>query len=172
MLVFQTQQEKRVFEVLEKPLLDLHYEMVKVKISKVDFLELTIDGVDYKPITIEDCIKASKCVSSFFIEHNSESDQYRLEVSSPGVERQLTRFKDVEHFVGKDVKVRFLTDVNEAKNLKGKIIDAKNGKFLLGVQGSPEVLEVNFERATDISIINEIVFNKNHKTRGGDGRRK
>ena len=57
------------------------------------------------PVTVDDCARVSRALESWLDEHDSIPEQYVLEVSSPGVERPLTRLKDWERFAGESVVV-------------------------------------------------------------------
>jgi len=57
------------------------------------------------PVTVEDCARVSRALESWLDEHDEVPERYMLEVSSPGVERPLTRLKDWERFAGESVAV-------------------------------------------------------------------
>ncbi len=57
------------------------------------------------PVTVDDCARVSRALESWLDEHDAIPEQYVLEVSSPGVERPLTRLKDWKRFAGESVVV-------------------------------------------------------------------
>ena len=57
------------------------------------------------PVTVDDCARVSRELESWLDEHEEISERYVLEVSSPGVERPLTRTRDWERFAGEPVVV-------------------------------------------------------------------
>jgi ribosome maturation factor RimP len=57
------------------------------------------------PVTVDDCARVSRALESWLDEHDEIPEQYVLEVSSPGIERPLTRPRDWERFAGKPVVV-------------------------------------------------------------------
>ena len=57
------------------------------------------------PVTVDDCARVSRALESWLDEHDEIPERYVLEVSSPGVERPLTRLQDWERFAGESVVV-------------------------------------------------------------------
>ena len=57
------------------------------------------------PVTVDDCARVSRALESWLDEHEEIPERYVLEVSSPGIERPLTRPRDWERFVGEPVVV-------------------------------------------------------------------
>ena len=57
------------------------------------------------PVTVDDCARVSRALESWLDEHEDIPERYVLEVSSPGIERPLTRPKDWERFAGEPVVV-------------------------------------------------------------------
>ena len=57
------------------------------------------------PVTVDDCARVSRALESWLDEHDEIPERYVLEVSSPGIERPLTRPRDWERFAGKPVVV-------------------------------------------------------------------
>ena len=73
-------------------------------------LRLRVDRPDSRPghssVTADDCAAVSRAVSGFLEERATGEDQWVLEVSSPGVERPLTKARDYERFAGEMVRLR------------------------------------------------------------------
>jgi len=61
--------------------------------------------VGASPVTVGDCARVSRALESWLDEHDEIPERYVLEVSSPGIERPLTRAQDWERFVGEPVVV-------------------------------------------------------------------
>jgi len=57
------------------------------------------------PVTVDDCARVSRALESWLDEHDEIPERYVLEVSSPGIERPLTRPRDWERFAGNPVVV-------------------------------------------------------------------
>jgi ribosome maturation factor RimP len=89
-------------------------------------------------MSVEDCATLSTALSDFFERENPIEGEYNLEVSSPGIDRPLTRITDFARWSGHDAKIElFAPDQNGRKRFKG---------LLLGLDGNDVVISVAGER--------------------------
>ena len=81
-----------------KPILKNHgYEIVRAALNNDDqnkILQIMVERSDLNDITIKDCVFLTKKLSSLFENNPPLKESYQLEVSSPGIERPLTRPAD------------------------------------------------------------------------------
>ena len=82
------------------------------------------------PVTVDDCARVSRALEGWLDEHDEIPERYVLEVSSPGVERPLTRPRDWERFVGEPVAVEGFGVLAE----RSSRLEAE----LLGLDSEPE----------------------------------
>ena len=95
---------------------ELGYDIWDVEYVKegADFiLRVTIDSDE--GITIDDCEAMSRAIDPVLDEHDPIPDQYLLEVSSPGIERDLTRDDHFDLCVGEKVEVRLFAPVDGSR---------------------------------------------------------
>ncbi len=100
--------EQRIAQIITASLLRSGYELVRVKMMGIDgrrVLQLMIDRVDQMPITVEDCEKVSRYMSALLDVDDPIPGRYTLEVSSPGIDRPLTRVKDFIEYKGFKAKI-------------------------------------------------------------------
>ena len=96
---------------LEAKVEDLGFELVEVRwggSGRRPVLKLRIDRPDSVPgvgVTVDECGSVSRALEPFLDEHEDLSEQYVLEVSSPGVDRPLVRARDFARFSGERVAV-------------------------------------------------------------------
>jgi ribosome maturation factor RimP len=72
-------------------------------------LRIRVDLPDSEPgrgVTVEDCARASRALEEWLDGHPAVPERYVLEVSSPGVERPLSRERDFRRFVGREIRMR------------------------------------------------------------------
>lgn len=81
-------------------------------------LRLYIDKTD-GGVTLGDCTKLSRAVSSVLEVENIIEGHYNLEVSSPGSPRPVRRLKDFKRFVGSELKIKTYNKVGDRKNFRG-----------------------------------------------------
>jgi len=72
-------------------------------------------------ISVEDCAEASRAIEAVFDSEDLIPTKYVLEVSSPGLERELYRLADFERFLGKLVKLKTRSEINGTKSHVGRI---------------------------------------------------
>ncbi|MGH7889957.1 MAG: ribosome maturation factor RimP, partial [Thermodesulfobacteriota bacterium] len=86
-------------------------------------------------VTIGDCTKISRELSTLLDVHNIVPGPYTLEVSSPGLDRPLKKPGDFERFKGKMVKIRTDRDIQERRVFVGRLLDFMNGIASVEVDG-------------------------------------
>jgi len=113
---------------LAEPLLEsLGYRLVRVRVS--GFAGCTVQIMAERPdgtMTIDDCETISRALSPVLDVEDPISRAYRLEISSPGIDRPLVRRSDFGRFAGHVVKVEMAVPIDGRKRFRG---------VLLGVEG-------------------------------------
>jgi ribosome maturation factor RimP len=99
--------EARVAELVLPTLADLGYELVRVAITGRDrpTLQVMADRADGAAMVVEDCETISHAVSAVLDVADPIPGQWTLEVSSPGIDRPLTRRKDWNRYAGHAARV-------------------------------------------------------------------
>ena len=111
------------------------------------FLRIFID----KPegITIDDCETFSRAIDEPLDKADPIKEAYFLEVSSPGLGRELIKEELFKAFIGEDVIVKLYKAIDKKKEIAGKLIDYENGKVVIEYNDEP--LEIDKK---DISKVN------------------
>ena len=111
-------------DLLQRTLPALGYELVDVETSRSGLVRVFID----KPagIDVEDCARVSNHLTRLFAVENIDFE--RLEVSSPGLDRPLTKLADFARFAGEEAQLTLSAPVDGAKRIKGIVrgIDGDN----------------------------------------------
>ncbi len=114
--------DERILEIVRLATEKNDLELVNIEavgIGKSQTIRIFID----KPagITHEDCAVVSSEIGDLLDAQDLIPDEYILEVSSPGLERELYNLKDFEKFAGSLAKVKTKTAINGQKNFRGRI---------------------------------------------------
>jgi len=80
-------------------------------------------------VTLEDCAQISREVEAVLDRDDFIPTSYVLEVSSPGIERELYKLADYERFAGKDVRIKTAKPIGGQRNFAGKIASVKGGEI-------------------------------------------
>lgn len=123
--------KSKLEKIIEPVVEDLGYEVVRVLLSGNvrQNLQVMIDvGDGSRPITVDDCAKVSRKLSKVLDEENPIENEYTLEVSSPGIDRPLTKPHHFERFKLNEARLETIEAVDGRKRIKGVLhgIDASN----------------------------------------------
>ena len=135
--------EARIAHIVEPIAADLGYELVRVKVSGLNGMTVQImaerpDGT----MTVEDCERLSRNVSPAMDVADPIAREYHLEVSSPGIDRPLTRAKDFERWAGHEAKLEMERAIDGRKRFRGTLAGVKNGAAGLRLLDTSELGEV------------------------------
>lgn len=133
--------ECKTKELLEPIITDLNYILYDVqylKDGKDYYLRITIDKDT--GISIEDCEKVNNAIDDVLDNADFIKDSYMLEVSSPGIERNLRKPWHFEKQIGNEINVKLYQGINKKKELTG--ILKEYDKDFLKLQIEDEILEI------------------------------
>lgn len=85
-------------------------------------------------VTLEDCARISRQVSADLDADDPLPGRYTLEVSSPGLDRPLSRDRDFERFAGKTVRVVTATPLEGQRHFKGRLNGLRDGSVQLELE--------------------------------------
>ncbi len=130
-LIIERGIDARLAAIVEPALTGLGYRLVRVHVSGRDGCTVQImaerpDGT----FTIEDCEAASRAVSPAIDVEDPIKGGYRLELSSPGIDRPLARLSDFERAAGDEAKIEMNAMLDGRKRFRGEITGV-DGEFAL-----------------------------------------
>jgi ribosome maturation factor RimP len=119
---------QRIARIASPVLRDLGYRLVRIKISAaagatVQIMAERPDGT----MSIEDCESASVALSPVFDVAEPVAQAYRLEISSPGIDRPLVRESDFARAVGHEARVEMAVPINGRKRFRGRLAAVASG---------------------------------------------
>jgi ribosome maturation factor RimP len=113
----------RVAAVVEPVLESLGYRLVRVRVSGLD--GCTVQVMAERPdgtMTIDDCEVCSRALSPVLDATDPIDRAYRLELSSPGIDRPLVRQSDFERYAGNQVKIEMAVAAEGRKRFRGQLL--------------------------------------------------
>jgi len=154
-------QKKHVLQDMLEPVISgLGYETVRIlTIGKANpTLQIMIDKLDGSDIVVEDCATVSRKISEVLDANDPIKDKYNLEVSSPGLDRPLTKPAHFARFAGYEAKVETDEAIENRKRFKGKItgLDEEN-KVHLEMDGREYVIPFDAVSKAKIVITDELL---------------
>lgn len=141
----------RLIQVIEPEAEALGFELVRVKMTgsgEERTLQIMAEDPATGQLVVEQCMELSRRVSDRIDEVEEESGvelvqgAYHLEVSSPGIDRPLTRPKDFANWAGHETKIALAEKVDGHRNLRGE---------LLGIEG--DIVSIEDNKAGRIAVL-------------------
>ncbi len=131
-LITEPGRAARVAALAEPVLAALGYRLVRVRVSAgagctVQVMAERPDGT----LAIEDCEAASRALSPAFDAYDPIEGPYRLEISSPGIDRPLVRRSDFDRYVGHVARIEMLAAVDGRRRFRGELLGAAGDKVRL-----------------------------------------
>ncbi|MDO9411924.1 MAG: ribosome maturation factor RimP [Pseudolabrys sp.] len=138
-LIVEPGQPARVSNIAEPVIEQLGYRLVRVKVSASE--DPTIQIMAERPdgsMTVEDCETISRALSPVFDVNEPMDGAYRLEISSPGIDRPLVRKSDFERFAGHLVKIEMDVPFEGRKRFRGILAGVEGDKTKLTLDSATE----------------------------------
>lgn len=122
-LIAKSATDRRIEQTIGPTLVELGFELVRVRARAAPHAMIQImaqrpDG----SMDIEDCGALHRAVESALGEADAVRGDYQLEVSSPGLDRPLTRLRDFEDYAGHRVQVETGEQINGRKKFRGRLV--------------------------------------------------
>ncbi|MGB7242227.1 MAG: ribosome maturation factor RimP [Sulfitobacter sp.] len=144
--------DRRMAEIITPAIEDLGYELVRVRLmsGKESILQIMAD----KPqggIEVDDCAKISLAVSAVLDVEDPIVEAYTLEVSSPGIDRPLTRLKDFEMFEGYEAKIETTELIDGRRRFKGALAGIEGDEVLINLDEG--TIGLKFDWLSDAKLV-------------------
>jgi len=144
--------DRRMAEIITPVLEDMGYELVRVRLmsGKATTLQIMAD----KPnggIEVDDCTEISNAVSATLDVEDPILDAYTLEVSSPGIDRPLTRLKDFETYEGYEAKLETGELQGGRRRFKGELAGVEGDEVLINVEEG--TIGLHFDWLSDAKLV-------------------
>jgi ribosome maturation factor RimP len=151
-LVAKTAIDRRLAAIVTPTIEGMGYELVRLRLmgGKRHLLQIMAD----RPaggIEVEDCARISRAVSAVLDVEDPIASEYTLEVSSPGIDRPLTRLKDFERWGGYEAKLETSELIDGRRRFKGVLAGVADGEVLVEL---PEgTIGLQFDWLTDAKLV-------------------
>lgn len=131
----------------------LGYRLVRVRLmgNRRKRLQIMAERAADGLMSVEDCSRLSRAVSSVLDLEDPIKDEYDLEVSSPGIDRPLVRIEDFERFKGHVAKLETAAMIDGRRRFKGDIAEVSGDTITLKTEGGPARLK--FSALSDARLV-------------------
>lgn len=145
--------------LIEPEVTRLGFELVRVTLSGSKHLALQVMAEDPKTgqLTLDECATISRALSVLLDETDPIEDEYRLEVSSPGIDRPLTRPKDWTAWTGHEARVALNEAVDGRKRFQGMVRGLDGDAAVLEVEGTEVRLPLSDIHSAKLSLTDALI---------------
>ena len=157
-LIAQSATEKKLFEIINPILSDMGFELVRLRL--ISNKEITLQIMAARPdgyINVDECAEISADISAVLDVEDPILDTYNLEVSSPGIDRPLTRIKDFEAFEGYEAKIETVDLIEGQKRFKGTLAGINGSEILINLDEGTIGLEFDWLAEAKLVLTDELV---------------
>lgn len=142
--------------LIEPHVTDMGLSLVRVAMfgGKSDpTLQIMAERPETRQLVIEDCAALSRRVSEALDEADLIEEAYRLEVSSPGIDRPLTRVADYADWTGFDARMRLSETIEGRKQVEGRIEGLEGEIIRITTPKTRETLSIPFSAITSAKLL-------------------
>lgn len=155
-LIAKTAIDRRLAEIVTPAIESMGFELVRIRL--MGGLHKTLQIMADRPeggIDVDDCGRISIAVSAVLDVEDPIEDAYTLEVSSPGIDRPLTRLKDFDAWEGYEARLETAEAIDGRKRFKGVLAGTEGDEVLLNLEEGGETVTVGlkFDWLADAKLV-------------------
>jgi ribosome maturation factor RimP len=115
---------REITDLIEPTLNEMGFDLVRVLVSggQRPTLQIMMERQDQAPMTVDHCAEASRAVSALLDVADPIAGAYRLEVTSPGIDRPLVRRADYQRFAGLEARLETDLPIDGRRRFRGRLV--------------------------------------------------
>ncbi|QPM91435.1 ribosome maturation factor RimP [Pseudooceanicola algae] len=157
-LIAKTAIDRRLAEIITPVIEDLGFELVRVRLLGGNNSVKTLQIMSERPgggIEVDECARISNAVAATLDVEDPITETYNLEVSSPGIDRPLTRLKDFDTYEGYDARIETSELIDGRKRFKGVLAGIEGNDVLINIedQGAEVTVGLSFDWLAEAKLV-------------------
>ena len=146
--------EERLEALVAPIVADNGFELVRVKMMgrKEQVLQIMAERPD-KTMSANDCATLSRAIGAILDEKDPIAGAYKLEVSSPGIDRPLTRLSDFQDWQGYDARIELAEMIEGRKRLTGVVAGIEDDNVCFDIEGEDQTALIPFEAIATAKLL-------------------
>ncbi|MBY6157545.1 MAG: ribosome maturation factor RimP [Pseudomonadota bacterium] len=151
-LIAKTAIDRRLAEIVMPIVEDMGFELVRLRLmgGQTKTLQIMAERPE-GGIEVDECADISNAVSAVLDVEDPVTDPYTLEVSSPGIDRPLTRLKDFDTYEGYEAKVETAELIDGRKRFKGVLAGVEGDEVLINIEEG--TVGLHFDWLADAKLV-------------------
>jgi ribosome maturation factor RimP len=155
-LIAKTAIDRRIADIIGPTIEGMGFELVRVRLmgGKTRILQIMADRPE-GGIEVDECGQISTVVSAVLDVEDPIEDAYILEVSSPGIDRPLTRLKDFDAWAGWEARIETTELIDGRRRFKGALAGTEGDEVLIEIEEGGETVTIGlkFDWLSDAKLI-------------------
>ena len=150
--------DRRLAEIVTPVIEDLGFELVRIRLmgGKTSTLQIMAERPE-GGISVDECGEISTAVSAILDVEDPIVDEYTLEVSSPGIDRPLTRLKDFETFEGYEARIETDELIDGRRRFKGVLAGVEGDEVLINIEEGTVGLKFDWLSDAKLILTDELI---------------
>jgi ribosome maturation factor RimP len=152
----KTAEDQGLLELLDPVAEAAGYEIVRLRLMGGEHarrLQIMAERPSDGDMNVEDCARLSRALSAVLDAADPITGEYVLEVSSPGVDRPLTRLIDFETFQGHEVRLELDRLAEGRKRFRGQLAGVEGDNVAIDLEGEEHTALIPFAWITDAKLV-------------------
>ncbi|TRD21968.1 ribosome maturation factor RimP [Palleronia caenipelagi] len=157
-LIAKASIDRRLAEVVTPVIEDLGFELVRVRYQggNTPTVQIMADRPD-GGIEVDDCATISTAISAHLDVEDPIEGAYDLEVSSPGIDRPLTRLKDFEMWAGYEAKLETTEMIDGRRRFKGELAGIEGSEVLINIEEGTIGLQFDWLSEAKLVLTDDLI---------------
>lgn len=150
--------DRRIAEIITPVVEDMGFEVVRVRMmsGKETILQIMVQRPDGQ-IEVDECGQVSTAISAVLDVEDPILDVYNLEVSSPGIDRPLTRMKDFDQWAGFEAKIETEQLIDGRRRFKGELAGTEGDEVLINITEGTVGLKFDWLSDAKLVLTDELI---------------
>lgn len=152
-------QTETIADLIEPTLEAMGYELVRVMSTggRTPTLQVMAERLDRTGMTVDDCADISRALSAILDVEDPIDGAYQLEVSSPGIDRPLTKPADFERFVGFEARIETDRLIGGQRKFKGRLAGLENEAVRLALPEGERTIPLSSIRKAKLVLTDDLL---------------
>lgn len=149
----------QVTELIEPTLYDMGFELVRVLMSggQRPTLQVMVERSDQGPVTLDQCAEVSHAISALLDVADPLPGAYRLEVTSPGLDRPLVRRADYERFAGFEARLETELPLEGRRRFRGRLLGIADDQVRLALPEGETSIPFDAIKKAKLVLTDELI---------------
>jgi len=150
--------DRRLADIVQPVIEGMGFELVRIRLlgSKYSTVQIMADRPE-GGIEVDDCAKISIALSAVLDVEDPIEEEYTLEVSSPGIDRPLTRLKDFEAWQGYEAKLETSELIDGQRRFKGQLAGVEGDEVLVNIDQGTIGLKFDWLSEAKLVLSDELI---------------